>query len=167
MTLTMLLRPHPRPGGGGGRNVNDYEWEFDGPNAVFFDATDANIRAGWRGYRDVATLRENEWSSDGYSFDMNWDLSDTRNLYIAMGCNTGSGDKLTYPVVDFRDAVGFSVDLRDDWRFPQTIIDGGGTDDSVMDLWTVSVNDQFDKVDKDFAQADLQSTTSSGAMSFR
>jgi len=140
---------------GGGRNVNNYEWEFDGPAAVFFDATDANIGGGWRAYRNIATLRENEWKSEGVSLDMNWNLSDTRDLYLAIGTNTGSGDKLTYPVVDFRDAVGFSVDLRDDPRFPQTIINGGGTDDSLMDLWTVSVNDQFDEVEKNFAQLDF------------
>ena len=51
--------------------------------------------------------------------------------------------------------IGFSVDLRDDFRFPQTIIDGGGMDDSVMDLWTVSVNDQFDKVSSSCGHADF------------
>lgn len=147
---------------GGGRNVNNYEWGFDGPVAVFFDATDANVRSGWRGYRNIATLRENEWKSEGFSLDMNWNLSDTSNLYLAGGTNTGTGDKLTYPVVDFRDAVGFSVDLRDDPRFPQTIINGGGTDDSLMDLWTVSVNDQFDEVSKDFAQLDFDNDVSWG-----
>jgi iron complex outermembrane receptor protein len=147
---------------GGGRNVNDYDWAFDGPNAVFFDATDANIGAGWRGYRNIATLREWEWTSKGGSLDFDWQLSDTRNLYFALGSNKGSGDKLTYPVVDFRDAVGFSVDLRDDPRFPQSIINGGGTDDSLMDLWTVSVNDQFDEVEKAFAQVDFRNDVSWG-----
>ena len=147
---------------GGGRNVNDYEWQFDGNNAVFFDATDANIRGGWRGYRNIATLREWEWTSKGGSLDFDWQLSDTQNLYFALGSNEGSGDKLTYPVVDFRDAVGFSVDLRDDPRFPQSIINGGGTDDSLMDLWTVSVNDQFDEVEKAFAQVDFSNDISWG-----
>ena len=137
--------------------------QFNGPNAVFFDATDANVRAGWRGYRNIATLREWEWTSKGGSLDFNWQLSDTRNLYFAIGSNTGSGDKLTYPVVDFRDAIGFSVDLRDDPRFPQTIINGGGTDDSVMDLWTVSVNDQFDEVEKAFRPVDFNNDVSLGA----
>jgi TonB-dependent receptor len=147
---------------GGGRNVNDYEWQFDGNNAVFFDATDANIRGGWRGYRDVATLREWKWTSEGGSVDFDWQLSDTTNLFMAAGVNTGSGDKLTYPVVDFRDAVGFSVDLLDNARFPQTIINGGGMDDTVMDLWTISVNDQFDEVEKTFAQADFSQDVSWG-----
>ncbi len=141
---------------GGGRNVNNYDWEFDGPAAVFFDATDATIKGGWRGYRTIATLRENEWKSQGFSLDMNWDLNDTNILYAAVGTNTGSGDKLTYPVVDFRDAVGYSVDLRDDPRYPQSIINGGGTDDTLMDMWVVSVNDQYDEIDKDFAQLDWE-----------
>jgi len=147
---------------GGGRNVNNYDWEFDGNDAVFFDATDANIAGGWRAYRNIATLRENEWTTKGGSLDFDWQLSDTQNLYLAIGTNTGSGDKLTYPVVDFRDAVGFSVDLRDDPRFPQSIINGGGTDDTLMDMWTVSVNDQFDEVEKSFAQADFSNDVSWG-----
>lgn len=147
---------------GGGRDVNNYTWGFDGPAAVFFDATDANIRGAWRGYRNIATLRENEWKSKGFSLDMDWDLGNDSKLYAAIGTNSGNGDKLTYPVVDFRDAVGFSVDLRDDPRFPQSIINGGGTDDSLMDLWTVSVNDQFDEVKKDFAQLDWDKTVGWG-----
>lgn len=147
---------------GGGRNVNNYDWEFDGPVAVFFDATDANIGGGWRGYRNIATLRKNKWTSKGGSLDFDWQLNDTQNLYFAIGSNTGTGDKLTYPVVDFRDAVGFSVDLRNDPRFPQSIINGGGTDDSVMDMWTVSVNDQYDEVEKTFAQADFTNDVSWG-----
>lgn len=147
---------------GGGRNVNNYDWEFDGNDAVFFDATDANIAGGWRGYRNIGTLRENEWTTKGGSLDFDWQLSDTQNLYLAIGGNTGSGDKLTYPAVDFRDAVGFSVDLRDDPSFPQSIINGGGTDDTLMDMWTASVNDQFDEVDKAFAQADFTNDVSWG-----
>ena len=147
---------------GGGRDVNDYEWQFNGNNAVFFDATDANIRGGWRGYRNIATLREWKWSSKGASLDFDWQLSDTRSLYFAIGSNSGSGDKLTYPAADFRDAVGFSVDLRQDPRFPQSIIDGGGLDDSLMDLWTLSINDQYDEVDKAFAQVDFSNDVSWG-----
>ncbi|MGD9265196.1 MAG: TonB-dependent receptor plug domain-containing protein, partial [Lysobacterales bacterium] len=155
---------------GNRRDVTIYDWVFDGPNAVFFDATNLNIgnSAGprgsntWRGYRNVATLRENEWESKGSSIDLDWQLGDTSNLYFAVGGNTGRGDKTTYPVVDFRDAIGFSVDLRDDFRFPQTIIDGGGMDDSVMDLWTVSVNDQFDKVSSSFGQIDFSNDVSWG-----
>lgn len=140
---------------GGGRDVNDYEWQFDGNNAVFFDATDANIRNGWRGYRVNSTLRTWKWTSKGGSVDFDWQLNDTQNLYFALGANTGSGDKKSYPSADFRDAVGFSVDLREDFRFPQTIIDGGGMDDSQLDLWTLNLNDQFDEVDKAFAQVDF------------
>jgi iron complex outermembrane receptor protein len=147
---------------GGGRNVNDYQWQFDGNDAVFFDAIDANIRGGWRGYRNIATLREWKWTSEGASLDYEWQFSDTQNIYIAVGSNTGSGDKLTYPAADFRDAVGFSVDLRDNRLFPQTIINGGGTDDSLLDLWTVSVNDQFDEVEKAFAQVDYRNDVTWG-----
>ena len=111
---------------GGGRDVTKYDWEFDGPNAVFFEAPSSAVKGGWRGYRNVATLRENEWESKGTSIDLDWQLGDASNLYFAFGGNSGRGDKTTYPVVDFRDAIGFSVDLRDDSRFPQTIIDGGG-----------------------------------------
>ena len=147
---------------GGGRNVNNYDWEFDGNDAVFFDATDANIGGGWRAYRNIATLRENEWKSKGGSLDFDWQLSDTQNLFLAIGTNTGSGDKMTFPVVDFRDAIGFSVDLRDDPSFPQSIINGGGMDDTLMDMWTISVNDQFDEVEKTFAQADFSNDVSWG-----
>jgi iron complex outermembrane receptor protein len=147
---------------GGGRNVNDYQWQFDGNDAVFFDAIDANIRGGWRGYRNIATLREWKWTSEGASLDYEWQFSDTQNIYIAVGSNTGSGDKLTYPAADFRDAVGFSVDLRDNRLFPQTVINGGGTDDSLLDLWTVSVNDQFDEVEKAFAQVDYRNDVTWG-----
>ena len=69
---------------GGGRNVNNYDWEFDGPVAVFFDATEANIGSGWRAYRNIATLRENKWKSKGGSIDFDWQLGDTRNLYVAL-----------------------------------------------------------------------------------
>jgi len=147
---------------GGGRDVNDYVWGFEGPIVNFFDATDASLGAGWRPYRNIATLRENEWISKGYSLRFEWNLNDRTSLDFAAGSNKGSGDKLTYPVVDFRDTVGFSVDLRDDPRFPQTVINGGGTDDAVMDLWTVSINDQFDEVDRAFAQADFSRDVSWG-----
>jgi iron complex outermembrane receptor protein len=147
---------------GGGRNVNDYVWQFDGPNAVYFDATDANIRGGWRGYRNVATVREWNWTSKGLGLDFDWQLNDTQNLFFAVGSNSGSGDKPSYPIVDFRDAVGFSVDLREDLRFPQSIIDGGGTDDSLMDLWAITVNDQYDEVENAFAQVDFRNDVSWG-----
>ena len=140
---------------GGGRDVNNYDWEFDGPIAVFFDATDANIKGSWRAYRTAATLRENEWISKGVNATADYQLNDTTNLYFAVGTNTGSGDKLTYPVTDFRDAIGFSVDLRDDILFPQTIINGGGTDDSVMELWSLSINNQFDEEEKNYVQFDF------------
>ena len=140
---------------GGGRDVNDYTWAFDGNDAVFFDATDANIRGGWRGYRDVATLRENEWTTQGTQLDFEWNLNDTSTLLLAAGANSGEGDLTTYPIADFRDAVGFSVDLRDDRRFPQSIINGGGDDDTQMQLWLINVNDQYDEVDRAFAQADF------------
>jgi iron complex outermembrane receptor protein len=150
---------------GGGRNVNNYEWEFDGNDVVFFDATDANIGGGWRAYRNIATLRQNEWQSNGGGMDFDWQLTDTANLYFAFGGSSGSGDKETYPVVDFRDAIGFSVDLRDNPRYPQSVIVGGGTDDSVMDMWTVSVNNQYDKIDSDYVQLDFSNDVSWGHVS--
>jgi iron complex outermembrane receptor protein len=140
---------------GGGRNVNDYDWAFDGNAAVFFDATDANVRSGWRAHRNIATLRENAWTSDGFGLKIDRQISDDKEFTVHFGANQGEGEKTTFPVVDFRDAIGFSVDLRDDPRFPQTVINGGGTDDSLMDLWVVSINDQFDKEEQDFAQFDF------------
>jgi len=140
---------------GGGRNVNDYNWGFDGPVATYFDATDANVRGGWRAYRTISTVRENAWTSRGFDISMDWQVSDTGTIFVALGSNKGEGDKYTFPVVDFRDAVGFSVDLRDDPRFPQSIINGGGTDPSLMDLWVVSINDQIDEEEKDFIKFDF------------
>jgi iron complex outermembrane receptor protein len=140
---------------GGGRNVNNYDWEFDGNKAVFFDATDANIGGGWRGHRTISTLRENKWKSQGVNTRVDYHISDNREISFAFGNNTGDGAKTTFPVVDFRDAIGFSVDLRDNPEFPQTIINGGGMDDSALQLWTVSINDLFDEEKQDFAQLDF------------
>ena len=140
---------------GNGRDVNDYTWGFDGPLAVFFDSTDASIKNFWRGYRTTATVRENEWTSKGLNATIDYQPNDTINLYFSLGTNTGSGDKLTYPVADFQDAVGFSVDLRDDFRFPQTIINGNGANDADLEFRTLSVNDQFDEEDKDYLQFDF------------
>ena len=140
---------------GGGRNVNNYDWVFDGNAAVFFDATDANIRGGWRAHRNIATLRQNAWTSDGLNLRVDKNLDDMREISFAAGTSTGEGERTTFPVVDFRDAVGFSVDLRDNPEFPHSIITGGGTDDSLMDMWVVSINDQFNEEEQNFAQVDF------------
>lgn len=140
---------------GNGRDVNDYNWGFDGPIAVFFDATDAKIGNAWRAYRTTSTVRENEWISKGVNATIDYQLNDTINLYFAAGTNTGSGDKLTFPIVDFQDAVGFSVDLRDDYQFPQTIINGNGADDADLELRAININDQFDEEEKSYLQFDF------------
>jgi len=145
---------------GNGRDVNDYDWEFDGNVASFFDATDAKLANGWRGYRNIASLRENSWTNKGANFTVDWNVNDTNLLYFAAGTSKGKGQLNTYPVSSFEDSVGFSVDLRDDPRFPQSIINGGGTDDSLMDLRTLSVNDQENKEKKTYAQMDWTGDTS-------
>jgi iron complex outermembrane receptor protein len=140
---------------GNGRDASAFNWQFDGNNVSFFDATGANLRESWRPYRNIGTLRENEWTTQGAQLDFEWNLNSTSTLLLAAGANSGEGDLTTYPIADFRDTVGFSVDLRDDPRFPQTIIDGGGTDDTLMNLWLININDQYDEVDRAFAQADF------------
>jgi TonB-dependent receptor len=141
---------------GGGRDVTDYVWEFDGNNAVFFDTAGASIGAGWRGLRNIATLRENEWKSDGARAKVDFLLDSGAVWSFQGGVSDGDGALTTYPVGDFREATGFSVDLRDDPRFPQTAVKDGYTDDQ-LDLWTVSINDRYSDQSNDFFQVDFTS----------
>lgn len=139
---------------GGGRDVTAYDWEFEGSNAVYFDTADTIPRAGWRALRNIATLRENEWSTSGAKAIFDISLTDSSVLTIQAGQNSGEGDLTTYPVVQFMDSVGFSVDLRDDPRFPQTIV-AGGVDDAELEFRSLAINDRNSEESNDFAQLDF------------
>jgi len=140
---------------GNGRDVLDYDWQFDGNNVSYFNAPGGELREAWRPYRNIGTLRENEWITKGAQLDFEWNVSDNTTLHFAGGSNTGEGDLTTYPIANFFDTVGFEVDMRDDPRFPQVVIEGGGTDDSLMEFRQLNVNDQYDEVERNFLQFDF------------
>ena len=140
---------------GGGRNVNNYSWEFNGNDVASFDTAGANIRAGWRGLRNIATLRENEWTSGGGRLQLDWNLTDTFRASFQGGANKGSGDLVTYPVVQFQESTGFAIDMRDNPQFPQVAVEDGFTNDQLQ-LRNLSINDRYNEEDRDFVQLDFQ-----------
>ena len=139
---------------GGGRDVNDYTWEFDGNNVSSFDTAGASIGGGWRGLRNIATLRPWDWTTQGANLTIDYALSDAWDMVVQLGSNSGEGSRITYPVGSFQESTGFSVDLSSDPRFPQVVVENGFTDDQ-LELRDITINDRFDKENADFGQIDF------------
>ena len=146
---------------GGGRDVNNYTWEFDGNNVSFFDTDGATIGNGWRGLRNIATLRPWDWTTQGANLTVGYSMSDAWDMVVQLGSNSGEGSRITYPVAQFQESTGFSVDLRNDPRFPQSIVEGGFTDDQ-LEFRNLTINDRFDKERAEFGQIDFTNRVETG-----
>ena len=160
-TLQVRIRDLVR---GGGRDVNDYVWEFDGNNMSYFDSAGASLGGGWRALQNNATLRTWDWTTTGATLTLDAATSDTNDVIVKVGGNSGEGNRVTYPIPSFRETTGFSVDLRDDPRFPQAIVEDGFTDDQ-LDFWTLAINDRFDEESAKFAQIDFINRVERGPIS--
>lgn len=150
-TLQVRIRDLVR---GGRRDVNAYSWEFDGNNVSYFDATGANILGSWRGLRNNATLRTNKWRSRGGNLKVDIAATESIDVTVQAGQSSGKGDRLTFPVASFQESTAFSVDLRDDPRFPQAYVTDGFTD-SQLDLRSVTINDRISEENSKYGQLDV------------
>ena len=138
----------------GGRDVNNYDWEFDGNNVSYFDTAGATLRNGWRPLRNIATLRTWDWTTRGTSLTLeDLSLSDNQDLVLKVGGSSGEGNRVTYPIPNFMESTGFLVDLREDPRFPDAVVEDGFTDDQ-LEFRSLTINDRFDEEDNSFAQID-------------